>query len=226
MGKILSLIKWHFIHLKNEPHFSLPYLILPTLTLILYMGILFAAGPQELQKLIEQLHLLLVVLLASTSIILSSDSFAGEKERNTLETLLLTPLTPSQLFWGKVLSILPLPLLFVFLGQSFLFLTSYHLLGDWQWELFFRVMVLSPLVVAFVISLGVYFSLSFKTVRGAGQVSGIGVFFLLISLQLMGPRYFNSWNYTLSIWLFFSISMWLLTKVSYRRFSKNWIVHS
>jgi ABC-type Na+ efflux pump permease subunit len=35
---------------------------------------------------------------------LALDSFAGERERRTLETVLATPLTPRQLLWGKMLA--------------------------------------------------------------------------------------------------------------------------
>ena len=37
------------------------------------------------------------------SSVIASDSFAGEKERKTIEALLATPLSDSELFVGKVL---------------------------------------------------------------------------------------------------------------------------
>ncbi|MEM0120435.1 MAG: ABC transporter permease subunit [Thermoprotei archaeon] len=47
----------------------------------------------------------LFLLLPITSVIvLASDSFAGEKERRTLENLLAEPVTPLQLFFGKTLA--------------------------------------------------------------------------------------------------------------------------
>ncbi|MBT3283806.1 ABC transporter permease [Candidatus Bathyarchaeota archaeon] len=44
----------------------------------------------------------LVIPLMSSSVI-AADSFAGEKERNTLEALLATPITDSELLLGKIL---------------------------------------------------------------------------------------------------------------------------
>jgi ABC-type Na+ efflux pump permease subunit len=44
---------------------------------------------------------LIIPLMASS--VISSDSFAGEKERKTIESLLETPLTDGELFLGKVL---------------------------------------------------------------------------------------------------------------------------
>ena len=39
-----------------------------------------------------------------TSAVIAADSFAGEKERKTLEALLYTPTTDLELFTGKVLA--------------------------------------------------------------------------------------------------------------------------
>ncbi len=44
----------------------------------------------------------LIIPVMSSSVI-ASDSFAGEKERNTLEALLATPITDSELLLGKIL---------------------------------------------------------------------------------------------------------------------------
>ena len=44
----------------------------------------------------------LIIPIMSSSVI-ASDSFAGEKERNTIEALLATPLTDSELLFGKIL---------------------------------------------------------------------------------------------------------------------------
>ena len=48
---------------------------------------------------------------------LAGDSFAGERERNSLELLQLSPIAPAKLFWGKLFAILPFPLVFALLAQ-------------------------------------------------------------------------------------------------------------
>lgn len=45
----------------------------------------------------------------SFSLVLALESFAGEKDRNTLEALLSTPLTDAELFLGKMLAVLTPP---------------------------------------------------------------------------------------------------------------------
>ncbi len=44
---------------------------------------------------------LIIPIMASS--VIASDSFAGEKERKTIEALLATPLSDSELFLGKIL---------------------------------------------------------------------------------------------------------------------------
>ena len=61
--------------------------------------------------------LLLGCLMAPMGAPLAGDSFAGERERNSLELLQLSPITPAKLFWGKLLAILPFPVVFALLAQ-------------------------------------------------------------------------------------------------------------
>ncbi|MSQ15275.1 MAG: hypothetical protein EXR50_05375 [Dehalococcoidia bacterium] len=61
----------------------------------------------------------------SFSLVIALESFVGEKERNTIETLLTTPLSNGQLFIGKFLAVMTLPVL---LSSVALFI---YLLGIW-----------------------------------------------------------------------------------------------
>ncbi len=54
----------------------------------------------------------------SFSLIIALESFAGEKERNTLEALLATPISDSELFVGKFLAVMIPPILLCALGLS------------------------------------------------------------------------------------------------------------
>ncbi len=54
-----------------------------------------------LRQLVTPLFLLIPTILAAT---FAADAFAGERERGSLEALLYTPTTDTELFWGKILS--------------------------------------------------------------------------------------------------------------------------
>ena len=54
----------------------------------------------------------------SFSLIIALESFAGEKERNTLEALLATPISDGELFLGKFTAVLVPPALLSFMGLA------------------------------------------------------------------------------------------------------------
>ena len=66
-------------------------------------------GPGSLgisQRLAEIGAFFVVFLPASFSLVLALESFSGERERNTLETLFATPLRETEIYLGKILAVL------------------------------------------------------------------------------------------------------------------------
>ena len=126
------------------------------------MGGLLRALPPELRGMIEGMDaleqyiflsanymfapLFLIVPLMIASI-LAADSFAGEKERKTLESLLYTPVTDEELFLAKVLGAF-MPAQVISLASFALYavvvnLVGYHAMG----RVFFPVATWWPLVL-------------------------------------------------------------------------------
>jgi uncharacterized membrane protein SpoIIM required for sporulation len=58
------------------------------------------------ERLIEVGAFFVVFLPASFSLVLALESFSGERERNTLETLFATPLRESEIYMGKIFAVL------------------------------------------------------------------------------------------------------------------------
>jgi ABC-type Na+ efflux pump permease subunit len=123
--------------------------------------------------------LLLGCLMAPMGAPLAADSFAGERERNSLELLQLSPIKPSHLFWGKLLAILPFPIVFSLMTQG----------AYWAGhpEISTTAAVASILgaisAVLLVNSFTLSFSLKAKTVRAATQLSLFFVVPLLLLVQ-------------------------------------------
>jgi ABC-2 type transport system permease protein len=128
---------------------------------------------------------LLVPLLVSS--IISSDSFAGEKERKTIEGLLATPLTDTELLVGKILAAL-IPALAATWGAAFIYtvvtdafdysLFGYPILPNPIW-----IVILLGLAPAFAIAsigLSVIISSRVNGAREAQQLSGILVIPIII----------------------------------------------
>ena len=121
----------------------------------------------------------LIIPIMSSSVI-ASDSFAGEKERNTLEALLATPLTDSELLLGKILvSFIP--------GMGVTFLGAILYIGTVDYLTFetfgkyilptgtwiVMLLVLAPVISLLGVGVSVIVSSRVKGFREAQQLSAI-----------------------------------------------------
>lgn len=143
------------------------------------------------------MFLILPIMLAS---IVASDSFAGERERGTLEPLLYTPISDQELFAGKVLAALMpavgLGLVGFVLNAVVVNAAGYRLMGglffptaDWL----LLVLLLGPACALIGLGVTVLVSSKAKTVTGAQQASGalvLPVVGLMVG-QMAGAFYFG-----------------------------------
>lgn len=122
---------------------------------------------------------LIIPLMASS--VIASDSFAGEKERKTIEALLATPLSDSELFLGKIMvSFIPSMLVtfasftaytIVINVLSFNTLNGRLLLPNLLWIML--IFGLTPTVALASIGLTVLISARVKGFREAEQINAI-----------------------------------------------------
>ena len=137
------------------------------------------------------------------STVVGSESFAGEYERKTMEALLYTPATDSELFFGKVTAALAPAVLISwasFLGYSLvvnlaalpLFGAFWFPLPGW-WPLIFWI---TPALALLGVAATVLISARVKTFMGAYQLSASLVILVLALLigQISGVLYFNVWT--------------------------------
>jgi ABC-type Na+ efflux pump permease subunit len=137
---------------------------------------------------------LIIPLISST--VIAADSFAGEKERRTIEALLATPLTDMELLLGKILvSFIP-SMIITFSAFALYSLTvdlatfnlfqGAILLPNALWLVF--IFIVSPTVSFAGIGLTVIVSQKVKGFREAQQLSGVLVIpiMAIILLQIGG----------------------------------------
>lgn len=142
---------------------------------------------------------LIIPLMASS--VIASDSFAGEKERKTIEALLATPISDSELFLGKILvSFIPSMIVTVvsFLIYStivnvfsFTIFNGRLLLPNLMWIML--IFGLAPTLALASIGLTVMISAKVKGVREAQQISVILLIpiLMLIFGQVAGATIFG-----------------------------------
>lgn len=125
------------------------------------------------------LFLLLPLMLATSA---AADSFAGEKERKTLETLLHAPITDAELIIGKVIAA-AVPALMVTAGGFAVYVLTANGLGTWlvgAWimptaEWWVLVLWTVPATTTLGLGMAVLVSVRASSVQAANQLAPIVV---------------------------------------------------
>lgn len=171
-------------------------------------------GGQIMQGMEGYMMLLLGCLMAPMAAPLAADSFAGERERNSLELLQLSPVKPAQLFWGKLLAVIPFSILFSVFVQLAYWAFHPYLTGETAAAAILGAVSASLLVNSFTLLI----SLKMKTVRAATQSS----LFLIVPLLLLAQLFYEPFLAGISIpLLFFAASVCvvsLFVRLGLRRF--------
>lgn len=187
--------EWRLI--VKEPRFLLPFLITPLLLIGVQGYALFIrplGAEFETLMLARSLMLMLAVLAPSAAVPLGADSFAGEKERNTLEILMCLPIQVGSLFWGKVLGVYPMPVLVGWMGQTamavMLAFKGYWLPGFSADA--FKAVLLTPVLGLFLCALSTFLSLVSDSVRGAAQLTSLAMLAIFFSTTAFSAAFFSS----------------------------------
>ena len=198
----------------RDPRFWIPFIIPPVILAASQAIAVSRYGGQIMEGMEGYMMLLLGCLMAPMGSPLAGDSFAGERERNSLELLQLSPIAPAKLFWGKLLAILPFPVVFALLAQ----------LGYWISHPKISTMsaaasVLGALsAVLLTTSFALIISLRVKTVRAATHITLFLIVPLLLMVQLGHEIFLNGLFVplaTLAVSILLSIAA---TFVSMRKF--------
>ena len=177
---MLHVFKHELRLVFRDPRFWIPFVIPPVILAASQAIAVSHYGGQVMEGMEGYMMLLLGCLMAPMGAQLAADSFAGERERNSLELLQLSPIAPARLFWGKLLAILPFPVAFSLLAEF-----AYWLAHP---EISTTVAVASVLgslsAVLLTTSFSLMLSLRVKTVRAATHFSLFFIVPLLLLVQL------------------------------------------
>ena len=175
------------------------------------------------------LFLIIPVMVAS---VIAADSFAGEKERKTLEALIYTPTTDLELFAGKTLSAM-LPALAVTLIGFLLYgltanLAAWPVMGrvffpNLAWVL--MVLWVAPAAAAMGLGATVLVSSRVSSFQEANQIAAIIVvpILALVLGQVSGVMYFSTWL-TVILGLVFWAAAGVLLRIGVRTFRRGEIM--
>jgi uncharacterized membrane protein SpoIIM required for sporulation len=159
----------------------------------------------------------------SFSLIIALETFVGEKERRSLEPLLGTPLTNTQLYFGKMLAALIPPLLASYLGMAVYLVSLYFNVG-WkpEPELFAQTIVLTTVQGVIMVAGAVVVSSQVTSVRAANLLAS----FIIVPMALLiqGEAAALFWgNHTGLWWLALALTMTalMLMRMGVRIFNRE-----
>ena len=143
----------------------------------------------------------------SFSLIIALEAFVGEKERKSLEPLLATPLTDPQLYLGKMVAVLALPLLSAYLGMT-VYVVSLYFNIDYKVpaQLFAQAIMLTTVQGVIMVSAAVIVSSQTTSVRAANLLASFIIVPMALLIQaeaaaLFWGNHFGLW------WLFLALAI-------------------
>ena len=164
----------------RDPRFWIPFIIPPVILATSQLIAVSHYGSDIMNGMQGYMMLLLGCLMAPMGAPLAGDTFAGERERNSLELLQLAPIAPARLFWGKLLAILPFPMAFSLLAQL-----AYWVAHDDISAVAAAASILGGISAALLTtSFSLMVSLRVKTVRAATHITLFFIVPLLLAVQM------------------------------------------
>ena len=168
----------------REPKFLIPFVLPPILLIVSPLVLL----PGENDPMVfTRMMLICALLIAPMVVPLASDSFAGERERGSLELLMLLPVKPASIFYGKLLALIPLPLVFVVVAETAYVLAT----GFWDFDVYAKSILLGILTSFVFTGIALFISLRVKTARATNQIAHMFVFLLLILGNVFARAYYT-----------------------------------
>jgi uncharacterized membrane protein SpoIIM required for sporulation len=143
----------------------------------------------------------------SISLVIALESFAGERERLSIEPLLATPLSDNQLYVGKMIASLVPPLAAAYLG-IFVYLFGLYIRIDWRpdLELLIQVIFLTTAQAIVMVSGAVVISSQTTSVRAANLLASfiiipVAQLIIIESMVMFWGRYSVLWLIVLALLL-------------------------
>ena len=159
----------------------------------------------------------------SISMVIALESFAGERERNTIEPLLIAPIGDAQLYVGKLIAVLILPLVASFLGiGSYIVVLAWH--TGWLPELPLLIVVLALTVsqALVMVSAAVLLSTQATSVRAANLLATLII--VPVALLIQSESMLMFWRQYTALWYYVAgllVTTLLFVRVGLAHFNRE-----
>lgn len=174
-------------------------------------------------QLIPFLLLIVGFFPMSFSLIIALETFVGEKERRSLEPLLATPLSNTQLYIGKMLAALIPPLMASYLGMGVYLLGLWINVG-WQadWQLLTQIFLLTTIQGIIMVAGAVVISSQVTSVRASNLLASFIIVPMAMLIQAEAAALF--WGNRFGLWwlaLALGITAVILVRMGIKIFNRE-----
>lgn len=175
------------------------------------------------ERLIPFLLMIVGFFPISFSLVIALETFVGEKERNSLEPLLASPLSDLQLYMGKIIASMIVPLAASYLG-IILYLLALYFFQNWVPSplVLFQILALTTGEGLVMVSGAVIISSQTTSVRAANLLASFII--LPVALLVQGESLIMFWANYDALWgilAFLLIGNLLLLRMGYRLFNRE-----
>jgi ABC-type Na+ efflux pump permease subunit len=181
-----------------------------------------------LQSLLNAFSFFFVILAASLTTVIASYSLIGEKVEKSIEPLLATPTTDSEILLGKSFAAFLPPIASIYLGLAIFMVLidklTYNTLGYFyypNWNIAIIILLVAPLSAILSVELGVILSSRVNDVRSAQQLGQLVIipFFGIYILGEIGylSLGINSMLIIAAILLVVDIVFFYISTITFRR---------
>ena len=152
------------------------------------------------ERLIPFLLMIVGFFPISFSLVIALETFVGEKERRSMEPLLSMPITDLELYLGKMMSAMALPLMGSMLGIGVYMAGMYWSIGYLpSWTLLVQIVLLNIISALVMVSGAVVISSQTTSVRAANLLAS----FIIVPMALLvqGESIVMFWGNLDALWL-------------------------
>lgn len=204
MRNIIIIWRKEVIETLRDKKVVIPFLIFPVIMLAVFAFALRETlnNPTALETVMSKLlplFLMIIGIVASAfSLGIAVETFVGEKERKTFEPLLAVPISDRELFIGKCLASVLMPIFGAYMLEFlFVAMTAIQFArANVQFVLpvgqILFVVILIPLIGLLMCSVVVMISARLSSVKSAGQISGFAIIPFILFFQNAGPAIMRS----------------------------------
>jgi uncharacterized membrane protein SpoIIM required for sporulation len=231
---VLTLVRREVRDTLRDWRMVVPILILtllfpPLMSVVAHMALGWAAS-YEASIVGERLMPLLLMVVGffpiSFSLVIALETFVGEKERNSLEPLLATPLSDAQLYLGKALAAMVLPILAAYLGIT-VYLGGLYFFEGWlpSLTLLTLIFLLTTAEGLVMVSGAVIISSQATSVRAANLLASFII--IPVAFLMQGEALVMFWgNYDALWWilLFLVVVNGALVRMGIRLFNREFLL--